>query len=151
MLTLWKDSYDQLSILKCRDITSPTNLSSQGYDFSSGYIWMWVLDYKERWDQKNWCFWTELLEKPFQTQWTWVWVDSRSGWWTGRLGTLRSMWSQRVGHDWANEINWTESIYGYESSTIEKAECQRTETLELSCWRRWLRAFGQQGDQPSQS
>ena len=42
------------------------------------------------------------------TQWTWVWVNSGSWWWTGRPGVLRSMGSQRVGHDWATELNWTE-------------------------------------------
>ena len=42
------------------------------------------------------------------TQWTWVWVDSRSWWWTGRPGVLRFMRSQRVGHDWATEPNWTQ-------------------------------------------
>ena len=42
------------------------------------------------------------------TQWTWVWVNSGSWWWTGRPGVLRSMGSQRVGHDWAAELNWTE-------------------------------------------
>ena len=42
------------------------------------------------------------------TQWTWVWVDSRSSWWTGRPGVLWFMGSQRVGHDWATEqLNWT--------------------------------------------
>ena len=40
------------------------------------------------------------------TQWTWVWVDSRSWWWTGRPGVLRSMGSQRAGHHWATELNW---------------------------------------------
>ena len=43
------------------------------------------------------------------TQWTWVWVDSRSWWWTGRPGMLRFMGSQRVGHNWATELNWTDS------------------------------------------
>ena len=37
------------------------------------------------------------------TQWTWVWVDSRSWWWTGRPGVLQFMGSQRVRHDWATE------------------------------------------------
>ena len=37
------------------------------------------------------------------TQWTWVWVNSRSWWWTGRPGVLRFMGSQRIGHDWATE------------------------------------------------
>ena len=40
------------------------------------------------------------------TQWTWVWLDSRSWWWTGRPGVLRFMELQRVGHDWATELNW---------------------------------------------
>ena len=42
------------------------------------------------------------------TRWTWVWVDSGSWWWTGRPGVLRFRGSQRVGHDWATELNWTE-------------------------------------------
>ena len=40
------------------------------------------------------------------TQWTWVWVNSGSWWWTGRPGVLQSMGSQRVGHDWATELNY---------------------------------------------
>ena len=42
--------------------------------------------------------------------WTWVWVNSRRWWWTGRPGVLQFMGSQRVGHDWATELNWTELI-----------------------------------------
>ena len=37
---------------------------------------------------------------------TWVWVNSGSWWWTGRPGVLQFMGSQRVGHDWATELNW---------------------------------------------
>ena len=40
------------------------------------------------------------------TQWTWVWVDSWSWWWTGRSGMQRFMGLQRVGYDWATELNW---------------------------------------------
>ena len=43
-------------------------------------------------------------------RWTWVWVNSGSWWWTGRPGMLRFMGSQRVGHDWATELNWTERL-----------------------------------------
>ena len=39
------------------------------------------------------------------TQWTWVWVNSRSWWWTGRPGVLQSMGLQRVGHDWVTELS----------------------------------------------
>ena len=45
------------------------------------------------------------------TQWTWVWVNSRSWWWTGRPGVLRFMESKRVGHDWATELNWLLLLY----------------------------------------
>ena len=44
------------------------------------------------------------------TQWVWVWVNSGSWWWTRRPGILRFMRSQWVGHDWATELNWTESL-----------------------------------------
>jgi len=37
---------------------------------------------------------------------TWVWVSSRSCWWTGNPGMLQSTGSQRVRHDWATELNW---------------------------------------------
>ena len=43
-------------------------------------------------------------------QWIWVWVSSGSWWWTGRPGVLQSMELQRVGHDWATELNWTGSM-----------------------------------------
>ena len=63
--------------------------------------WCW-----ERWrargegDDRGWDGW---MASP--TQWTWVWVNSRSWWWTGRPGVLRSMGSQR---DTTEQMNWTE-------------------------------------------
>ena len=41
------------------------------------------------------------------TRWTWVWVNSGSWWWTGRPGVLWLMESQRVGHNWTTELNWS--------------------------------------------
>ena len=55
-------------------------------------------------DDRGWDGWMASL-----TLWTWVWVNSGSWWWTGRPGVLQFMGSQRVGHDWASELNWTES------------------------------------------
>ena len=43
------------------------------------------------------------------TQWAWVWVNSRSWWWTGRPGVLQSIGSQTVRHDWETELNWTDA------------------------------------------
>ena len=54
-------------------------------------------------DDRGWDGW---MASP--TQWIWVWVNSRTWWWTGRPGVLQSMRSQRVGHNWAIELNWTE-------------------------------------------
>ena len=42
-----------------------------------------------------------------------VWVNSRSWWWTGSPGVLQSMGSQRVGHDWATELNWRKVRQGF--------------------------------------
>ena len=50
--------------------------------------------------------WDGWMASPIR--WTWVWVNSGSWWWTWRPGMLRFMGSQRVGHDWATELNWTE-------------------------------------------
>ena len=40
------------------------------------------------------------------THWKRLWVNSGSWWWTGRPDVLQFMGSQRVGHDWATELNW---------------------------------------------
>ena len=52
-------------------------------------------------DDQWWDGWMASL-----TRWTWVWVNSGSWLWIGKPGVLRFMGSQRVGHDWATELNW---------------------------------------------
>ena len=54
-------------------------------------------------DNRGWDNWMASL-----IWWTWVWVNSRSWWWTRRPGMLWLMGLQGVGHDWATELNWTE-------------------------------------------
>ena len=53
----------------------------------------------------NW-EWDGWMASP--TRWTRVWVNSESWWWTGRPGVLWFLGLQRVGHDWATELSWTE-------------------------------------------
>jgi len=66
--------------------------------------WCWErLKAGEEGDNRGWNGWMAPL-----TQWTWVWVSSVNWWWTGRPGVLQSMGLQRVRHDWATELNWTE-------------------------------------------
>ena len=55
--------------------------------------------------------WDGWMASP--TQWTWVWVNYGSWWWTGRPGMLWFMESQRVGHDWETELSWTELNYSW--------------------------------------
>ena len=59
--------------------------------------------------------WDGWMASP--TQWTWVWMDSGSWWWTGRPGVLQFMGSQRVGHDWATELNYP-SLFPKSSSGL---------------------------------
>ena len=200
MLTPWNESYNQprQHIKKQRHYFANKGLSSQGYGFSNGHLWMWELDYKESWALKNWCFWTVVLEKILEilrvpwiarrsnqsilkgispvcsleelmlklklqyfghlseelthlkrpwcwerlraggegdnrgwdgwmaspTQWTGVWVNSRSWWWTGRPGVLWFMGSQRVRHDWATELNWYLLINSETISMLNLSEPQ---------------------------
>ena len=56
---------------------------------------------RRRGDDRGWDGW---MASP--SWWTWVWVNSRSWWWTGRPGVLRFMGSQS--QTWLN--NWTELI-----------------------------------------
>ena len=56
-------------------------------------------------DDRGWDGW---MASP--TWWTWIWVNSRRWWWTGRPGVLQFMGSQSVGHNWATELSWTKSI-----------------------------------------
>ena len=69
MLTPWKESYDQprQHIKKQRHYFASKGPSSQGCDFSRSHVWMWVLDYKESWASKNWCFLTVVLEKSLES------------------------------------------------------------------------------------
>ena len=65
-------------------------------------LWCWEgLGAGGEGDDRGWDGWMASL-----TQWTWIWVNSGSWWWTGRPGVLQFMGLQRVGHDWVTELNW---------------------------------------------
>ena len=112
--------------------------SSQSYSFSRSHVWMWELEYSLEGLMLKLKFQsfghlmrrTDSLEKTLMlgkteaggegedrgwddwmtslTQWTWVWVSSRSWWWTGKPDVLQSMGSQRVHGDTTEWLNWTE-------------------------------------------
>ena len=66
-------SYDQprQHIIKQRHYFANKDLSSQSYGFSSSHVWMWGLDHKESWEQKNRCLWTVVLEKTLESPLDW--------------------------------------------------------------------------------
>ena len=67
----------------------------------TGKDWRWEgLKAGGEGDDRGWDGWLVSL-----TQWTWVWASSARWWWAGKPDVLRSMGSQRVGHDWATELN----------------------------------------------
>ena len=55
-------AYSKAETLLCQK-----GLSSQGYGFSCGHVWMWELDCEEGWVSKNCCFWTVVLEKTLES------------------------------------------------------------------------------------
>ena len=78
-------------------------------------LWCWErLEAEGEGDDRGWDGW---MASP--TQWTRVWVDSGSWWWTGKPGVMQSMGSQRVGRDWVIELNWYEILYKSVDRTIK--------------------------------
>ena len=91
-------------------------------------LWCWEgLGAGGEGDDRGWGVWMASL-----TRCTWVWVNSGSWWWTGRPGVLRFTGLQRVGHDRATELNWTEWLVvelgnevGLSNSTCLECEVPR--------------------------
>ena len=66
-------------------------------------LWCWEgLGAGGEGDNRGWDGWMASL-----TRWAWVWVNSRSRWWTGRPGVLQFMGSQSR----TRLSDWTELIY----------------------------------------
>ena len=71
----------------------------------TGRDWCWEgLRARGKGDDRRWDGW---IASP--TWWAWVWVNSGSWWWGGRPRVLWFIGSQRIGQDWATELNWTDT------------------------------------------
>ena len=68
------------------------------------------------------------------TRWTWVSVNSGSWWWTGRPGMLRFMGSQRVGHDWATELNWKVIIAFLIAQLVKNLPAMQETQVQFLVW-----------------
>ena len=124
-------------VLQSRDITLPTKVHTAKASLVAHLVnnqlavqetWVWSLGQEDP------------LEKGMTT------LSTILAWripWTEEPGTLQSMGSQRVGHNWAT-ITFTFKVfpvlmYGCKSWTIKKAGQWSIDAFELWCWRRPLR------------
>ena len=117
------DSWESLGLQG--DPTSPSSRKSILNIHWKDWCWSWKSNTLATWCEelthlkRPWCW--EWLEAGGEgddrecngwiassTWWAWVWASSGSWWWTGKPGLLKSMGSQRVGHDWMTELNWPE-------------------------------------------
>ena len=114
-----EDSWDFLGLQG--DPTSPSWRRSVLNIHWKNWCWSWSSTTLATWCQelshweRPWCWerlkaggegddrgWDGWMASP--TWCTWVWVGSRSWWWTGKPSMLQSLRSQRVGHNWATEL-----------------------------------------------
>ena len=112
------------SPLDCKEIQPVHPKGNQSGIHWKNWCWSWNSIILATWCEelthlkRSWCWeilkaggerdnrgWDGWMASP--TQWTWVFINSGSWWWTGRHGMLQSMGSQRVGQDGATEMNWT--------------------------------------------
>ena len=110
-----------------RRSNQPTILKKISYDIHwKDWCWSWNYNNLATWCKewthwkRPWCWarlragegndrgWDDWMASPIL--WTWVWVSSGSWWWTGKPGVLQSMGLQRIGHEWATELNWWERM-----------------------------------------
>ena len=113
LMSLWPETKQSLCRTEDRVIyQNPRRVS--GWEFSWLSLGLLYICWKRPWcweelgaggeeDNRGWDGW---MASP--VRWTWVWVNPGSWWWTRRPGVLRFVESQRVVHDWATELNWTE-------------------------------------------
>ena len=95
-------------------------------------LWCWEgLGAGGEGDDRGWDGWMASL-----TRWMWVWVNPGSWWWTGRPGVLWFMGSQKVGHDWVTELNWTELKVNKKLISATHKEKQNNSENGMCCLQR---------------
>ena len=115
---------------------SVLNIQDWSWSWSSNTLATWC-EKLTHW-KRSWCWerlkaggegadrgWDGWMASP--TWWTWVWASSGNWWWTGKPSMVQSIGSQRVGHEWATELNIVKSF-----GIINKAEVDVF--LEFSCF-----------------
>ena len=132
------------SILKSRDITLPTKvcLVKAMADYSSSHIWMWMLNYKESWAPKNWCFWTVVLEKTLKSP-----LDCKGIQPVHPKGDQSWVFTGRTDVEAETPILWPPDgkswlIWKDPDAGKERGQEKGTTEDEMIGWHHWLNAHG---------
>ena len=132
------------SILKSRDITLPTKvcLVKAMADYSSSHIWMWMLNYKESWALKNWCFWTVVLEKTLKSP-----LDCKGIQPVHPKGDQSWVFTGRTDVEAETPILWPPDgkswlIWKDPDAGKERGQEKGTTEDEMIGWHHWLNAHG---------
>ena len=144
MLVPWKESYDPLRqhIRKQRHYFVNKSPSSQSYGFSSCHVWMWGLDYKESWAPKNWCVWTEVLEKALENL-----LDCKEIQLVHPKGDQSQVFIGRTDAEAETTILWPSDVKNWliwkDSDTGKDWEQEKwTTEHEMGGWHHWLNGHG---------
>ena len=147
MLIPWKETYNQprQHIKKQRHYFVNKGPSSQEYGFSSSLIWMWELDYKESWVQKNWWFWSVVLEKLLRVPWSArrsnqsILKEISPG--CSLEGLMLKVKLQNFGHSMQRADSFEENELGKIGKNWGQEEKGTTEG-EMVGWHHWLNGHG---------
>ena len=143
MLASWKKSYGQPEqhIKKQKHHFANKGLSIQSYGLSSSHVWMWKLDHKESSASKNWCFWTVVMEKTWESlnfteiksvspqgnqSWMFIgktdgkaealvfWPSDAKNWLIGKDPDAGKYWRQEKGMTEDEMVGWHHWLNGHE-------------------------------------
>ena len=90
--------------------------------------WCWERLKAGEGDDRGWVGW---MASP--TRWTWVWASAASWWWTGNPGVLQFMGLQRVGQNWATELNWNSATLLNSIRSPQPLLAPGTSFVEYNC------------------
>ena len=139
--SLWPHGlqHARFHIKKQRHCFANKVLSSQGYGFSSGHVWMWELDCEESWAPKNWCFWTVVLEKTLESP-----LDCKEIWPAHPKGDQSWVFIGRTDAEAETPILWPSDAKSWlvwkdpDAGKDWGQEEKRTTEDEMVGWHHWL-------------
>ena len=107
--------------------------------FSGSHVWMWMLDYKESWALRYWCFWTVVLEKTLESP-----LDSKEVQPVHPKGNQSWMFNGRTNVEAETPIHWPPDTKNWligkhpDAGKDWRWEEKGTTEDEMVGWHHWL-------------